>query len=72
MSYARYLALDELLSAQRPLSDCHDELLFIVIHQNKELWLKEIIHEVTLARALVASGDLEPAYKALAGSRGSR
>lgn len=66
MSYARYLALDALLSAQRPLSDCHDELLFIVIHQNKELWLKEIIHEVTLARALIAAGDLEPAYKALA------
>src|SRR5262249_57554898 len=70
MSYMRYLALDELLSAQRPLSDCHDELLFIIIHQNKELWLKEIIHEVTLARALIAAGDLEPAYKALA--RGSR
>jgi tryptophan 2,3-dioxygenase len=66
MTYGRYLALDELLSAQRPLSACHDELLFIVIHQNKELWLKEIIHEVKLARALVAMGDLEPAYKALA------
>ena len=66
MSYSRYLALDELLSAQRPLSDCHDELLFIVIHQTKELWLKEIIHELTLARALVQSGDLEPAYKAMA------
>ncbi len=66
MSYGRYLALDELLSAQRPLSDCHDELLFIIIHQNIELWLKEIVHELSLARALVASGDLEPAYKALA------
>lgn len=66
MSYARYLALDELLSAQRPLSGCHDELLFIIIHQTKELWLKEIIHELTLARALVSSGDLEPAYKAMA------
>lgn len=66
MTYARYLALDELLSAQRPLSDCHDELLFIIIHQTKELWLKEIIHELTLARGLVQSGDLEPAYKAMA------
>ena len=66
MTYARYLALDELLAAQRPLSERHDELLFIVIHQAKELWLKEIIHEVELAKGLVARGDLEPAYKALA------
>lgn len=66
MTYARYLALDELLVAQKPLSDRHDELLFIVIHQTKELWLKEIIHEVGLAMRLVGAGDLEPAYKALA------
>ena len=66
MTYANYLALDELLAAQRPLSDRHDEVLFIVIHQTKELWLKEVIHEVKLAKRLVAAGDLEPAYKALA------
>ncbi|MCR5874597.1 tryptophan 2,3-dioxygenase [Phenylobacterium sp. J426] len=66
MTYARYLALDELLSSQKPLSDRHDELLFIVIHQTKELWLKEIIHEVGLAKRLIEEGDLEPAYKALA------
>lgn len=66
MTYARYLALDELLAAQKPLSDRHDELLFIVIHQTKELWLKEIIHEVGLAKRLIEAGDLEPAYKALA------
>ena len=66
MTYARYLALDELLGCQRPLSDRHDETLFIVIHQAKELWLKEIIHEVGLAKRLVAEGDVEPAYKALA------
>ena len=66
MTYARYLALDDLLAAQRPLSAQHDELLFIIVHQTKELWLKEIIHEVTLARELVGAGDLEPAYKALA------
>jgi tryptophan 2,3-dioxygenase len=66
MTYARYLDLDQLLSAQKPVSDRHDEMLFIVIHQAKELWLKEIIHEVMLAKRLVAAGDLEPAYKALA------
>ena len=66
MTYGRYLALDELLAAQKPLSDRHDELLFIVIHQTKELWLKEIVHEVELAKRLIAGGDVEPAYKALA------
>lgn len=66
VTYASYLALDELLAAQKPRSDRHDEMLFIVIHQTKELWLKEVIHEVRLAKRLVAAGDLEPAYKALA------
>jgi len=66
ITYAGYLGLDELLAAQHPRTGRHDELLFIVIHQTKELWLKEIIHEVRLAKGLVRAGDLEPAYKALA------
>lgn len=66
ITYAGYLALDDLLAAQHPLSDEHDEMLFVVIHQTKELWLKQILHEVTLAQALVRSGDLVPAYKCLA------
>lgn len=65
-TYASYLDLDRLLTAQHPTSDRHDELLFIVIHQTKELWLKEIIHEVQLAKRLIRSQELEPAYKALA------
>ncbi|HEX8840164.1 MAG TPA: tryptophan 2,3-dioxygenase family protein, partial [Sphingomicrobium sp.] len=55
MTYADYLKLDQLLSAQRPLSDLHDEMLFIVIHQTKELWMKELLHELNLAIALVGS-----------------
>jgi tryptophan 2,3-dioxygenase len=39
MTYADYLKLDQLLGAQQPLSDLHDEMLFIVIHQTKELWM---------------------------------
>ncbi len=66
MTYARYLTLDELLSAQRPLSDEHDEMLFVIIHQTKELWLKQMLHEVALAQRLVRAGDLTPAYKSLA------
>ena len=66
MTYARYLALDTLLAAQQPQSDRHDELLFIVIHQTKELWLKQILHEVALAQSMVRAGELVPAYKSLA------
>lgn len=66
VTYASYLDLDRLLAAQHPSGDRHDELLFILIHQTKELWLKEIIHEVRLAKRLVRSGEVEPAYKALA------
>ena len=66
ITYAGYLGLDQLLAAQHPTTDRHDELLFIVIHQSKELWLKEIIHEVRLAKTLIRGGDAEPAYKALA------
>ena len=66
ITYAGYLGLDRLLSAQHPTTERHDELLFIVIHQTKELWLKEILHEVRLAKALIRGGDAEPAYKALA------
>ena len=66
MTYARYLGLDQLLSAQDPISDQHDEMLFVIIHQTKELWLKQILHEVALAQALVRAGNLVPAYKSLA------
>ena len=70
MTYADYLHLDELLSAQQPLSDLHDEMLFIVIHHTKELWLKQMLHEVALAISLVHQDQFAEAYKAL--SRVSR
>ncbi|MEE2850631.1 MAG: tryptophan 2,3-dioxygenase [Pseudomonadota bacterium] len=66
ITYAGYLALDDLLSTQHPLSDQHDEMLFVVIHQTKELWLKQILHETALAQSMVRAGDLVPAYKSLA------
>jgi tryptophan 2,3-dioxygenase len=66
ITYSGYLALDDLLAAQHPLSDQHDEMLFVIIHQTKELWLKQILHEVALAQSLVRAGDLVPAYKSLA------
>lgn len=66
MTYARYLALDTLLSAQYPQSELDDEMLFIIIHQTKELWLKQIIRELNLAKTQIADDALVPAYKALA------
>ena len=70
MTYADYLSLDTILTAQHPQSSLHDEMLFIVIHQTKELWLKQMLHEVALARTLVREDKFPEAYKAL--SRVSR
>ncbi|MBA3288798.1 MAG: tryptophan 2,3-dioxygenase, partial [Acidimicrobiia bacterium] len=56
VTYASYLALEEILGAQRPRSEEHDELLFIVIHQVYELWFKQILHEVGHAQAQLEGG----------------
>ena len=66
MSYGDYLALDELLACQRPKSTNHDELLFIVIHQASELWMKLMVHELEAASAALATDSLKPAFNMLA------
>jgi tryptophan 2,3-dioxygenase len=66
MSYADYLDLKDLLGAQKPLSDLHDEMLFIVIHQTKELWMKQLLHELRFAIQLVEHDRFAEAYKAMA------
>jgi tryptophan 2,3-dioxygenase len=66
MSYGDYLNLDKLLSCQTPLSDAHDEMLFLVIHQASELWMKLAIHELTAAVAAIRDDNLQPAFKMLA------
>ena len=63
VTYASYLALDTLLSTQHPQSDLDDEMLFIIIHQTKELWLKQIIRELHFAIKQIAEDALVPAYK---------
>ena len=70
MSYGDYLQLSKILSAQAPLSDAHDEMLFIVQHQTSELWMRLAIHELTAAREALAQPDMRPAFKML--SRVSR
>ena len=66
MTYADYLKLDQLLTAQQPLSNLHDEMLFVIIHQTKELWMKQLLHELELAIPLVEEGRIAEAYKAMA------
>jgi tryptophan 2,3-dioxygenase len=65
MSYGDYLGLDAILGAQKPLSDAHDEMLFIIQHQTSELWMRLAIHELTAARAALEGPDLRPAFKML-------
>lgn len=66
MSYGQYLHLPEILTAQHPLSDQHDEMLFIVIHQASELWLKLAGHEVEAAIRNVEEHDFRHAFKVIA------
>ena len=68
LTYGRYLALDQILSAQHPRSDPphHDELLFIIQHQTSELWFKLTIHELREAIACIRRDDPETCFKILA------
>lgn len=66
MSYGDYLHLDKILFSQLRLSDHHDEMLFIIIHQTSELWMKLILHELDAARSCIQHNNLEPAFKMLA------
>ncbi|CRK57979.1 Tryptophan 2,3-dioxygenase [Alloactinosynnema sp. L-07] len=65
LTYTSYLALDEVLGAQRPRSEEHDELLFIVIHQVYELWFKQILHEVAELQRVLESGHTPHAVRVL-------
>ena len=66
MSYGDYLQLDAILTAQKPLSPAHDEMLFIVQHQTSELWMKLMLHELRAAIGHIARDELPPAFKMLA------
>ncbi len=66
MSYGDYLQLDAILTAQKPLSPAHDEMLFIVQHQTSELWMKLMLHELRAAISHIARDELPPAFKMLA------
>ncbi|MDN4058337.1 tryptophan 2,3-dioxygenase [Massilia sp. YIM B02769] len=66
MSYGDYLGLEQILSAQHPLSPNHNEMLFIIQHQTSELWVKLMLHEMQAVRVQLRAGELSPAFKMLA------
>ncbi|OLO38006.1 tryptophan 2,3-dioxygenase [Alkalihalophilus pseudofirmus] len=66
MTYGEYLQLDQILSSQKRLSDHHDEMLFIIIHQVSELWMKLILHELNAAIESIEKDDLSTSFKQLA------
>ena len=66
MTYGEYLALDKILASQNRLSDHHDEMLFIIIHQVSELWMKLILHEMKGAISAIERDEMQPAFKMLA------
>lgn len=65
MSYGDYLGLSKVLSAQHPLTDAHDEFLFIIQHQTSELWMKLALHEMAAAKEAIEKDDLQPCFKML-------
>jgi tryptophan 2,3-dioxygenase len=65
MSYGDYLGLDQILTAQHPLSPNHNEMLFIIQHQTSELWLKLMLHELRAVRTHIRENNLPPAFKML-------
>lgn len=66
MTYGDYLQLDQILEAQKLLSNHHDEMLFVVIHQASELWMKLMIHELQAAIYHISTGNVASALKMLA------
>jgi tryptophan 2,3-dioxygenase len=64
-SYGDYLRLDLLLGAQRPLTAEHSEMLFIIVHQVSELWMRLLRHELAGVMECVRRDDLDPSFKML-------
>jgi len=66
LSYGDYLQLDKVLQAQRPLTYEHDEMMFIIVHQSSELWMRLMLHELRGALECIRRDDLDPSFKMLA------
>jgi tryptophan 2,3-dioxygenase len=67
-TYSDFLKLEQLLSLQTPIQDPpqRDELLFVIIHQVSELWLKLLHAELREACASIRKDDLQSCNKTMA------
>jgi tryptophan 2,3-dioxygenase len=65
LSYGEYLQLDKILGAQKPLTYEHDEMMFIIVHQSSELWMRLMLHELRGVLECVRRDDLDPSFKML-------
>jgi tryptophan 2,3-dioxygenase len=65
LSYGEYLQLDKILDAQKPLTYEHDEMMFIIVHQSSELWMRLMLHELGGVLECVRRDDLDPSFKML-------
>jgi len=65
LSYGEYLQLDKILDAQKPLTYEHDEMMFIIVHQSSELWMRLMLHELRGVLECVRRDDLDPSFKML-------
>ncbi len=65
--YERYLNTEELLGLQKSADEWvhRDELLFQVVHQSSELWLKLAWNDTAAAADLVDAGDIAGALRLL-------
>ena len=65
LSYGEYLQLNKVLDAQKPLTYEHDEMMFIIVHQSSELWMRLMLHELRAVLECVRRDDLDPSFKML-------
>jgi len=65
LSYGEYLQLDKILGAQKPLTYEHDEMMFIIVHQSSELWMRLMLHELRGVLECIRRDDLDPSFKML-------
>src|SRR5580658_4936318 len=63
LSYGQYLHLEKVLDAQKPLTYEHDEMMFIIVHQSSELWMRLMLHELYAALECIRRDELDPSFK---------
>lgn len=59
ITYKSYLQLGTLLSAQKPVSAAHDEMMFIAVHQTYEIWFKLVLFELDRIQNVFAAKKVQ-------------